>query len=69
MVNCNYSFLLLCDKVVLIVSLILDSLETVDIIENNGKLVFRTCEQEKSKLIFQIGTNDPERALMAARMM
>ena len=32
-------------------------------------LIFRTCELEKKKVIFQLGTNCPERALEAARMI
>lgn len=44
-------------------------LGTVDFVLPDGTVVFRTCETEKQKVVFQMGTADPERALKAARML
>lgn len=42
-------------------------LDTVDYVSNNsGSVVFRTCGEEKSNVVFQIGTADPILALQAA---
>ena len=43
-----------------------DPLHTTDFISPDGKLVFRTCNQEKDRLIFQIGSADPQLAVQAA---
>ena len=43
-----------------------DLLHTTDFISPDGKLVFRTCSQEKDSLIFQIGSADPQLAVQAA---
>ncbi|CAL1540097.1 unnamed protein product [Lymnaea stagnalis] len=42
-------------------------LGTTDYTMSDGTVVFRTCQREKSKLIFQIGTCDAKRALAAAK--
>lgn len=44
-------------------------LGTVDFVLADGTLVFRTCDAEKQKVVFQMGTADPERALKAAKML
>lgn len=45
-----------------------DLLGTVDFIDpSDGAVVFRTCPKERHKIILQIGTADPERALEAAK--
>ncbi|KAF1325108.1 Trna-dihydrouridine synthase, partial [Globisporangium splendens] len=43
-------------------------LDTIDYVSNNGggSVVFRTCNEEKAKVVFQIGTADPILALKAA---
>ncbi|TYZ67161.1 hypothetical protein PybrP1_000398, partial [[Pythium] brassicae (nom. inval.)] len=42
-------------------------LDTVDYVsKNGGAVVFRTCEEEKRKVVFQIGTADAVLALKAA---
>jgi tRNA-dihydrouridine synthase len=42
-------------------------LDTVDYVSNSsGSVVFRTCDEEKRKVVFQIGTADPILALQAA---
>ncbi|KAF7488635.1 tRNA-dihydrouridine(20) synthase [NAD(P)+]-like [Sarcoptes scabiei] len=46
-----------------------DILKTIDFVDDSGVVVFRTCSIEKSKLILQIGTNDPKRAVLAAKMI
>lgn len=46
-----------------------DVLKTVDFVENDETLVFRSCKKEKSHVVFQMGTADPERALKAAKMV
>ncbi|XP_041375440.1 tRNA-dihydrouridine(20) synthase [NAD(P)+]-like [Gigantopelta aegis] len=42
-------------------------LGTVDYVLSDETVVFRTCPQEKEKLIFQLGTCDAQRALRAAK--
>ncbi|XP_026678266.1 tRNA-dihydrouridine(20) synthase [NAD(P)+]-like [Diaphorina citri] len=45
-----------------------DLLNTIDFVDPlDGSVVFRTCPREKNKIILQIGTADPERALEAAK--
>ena len=44
-------------------------LGTVDYRLSDGDIVFRTCEEEREKLVFQMGTSDPERAVRVARMV
>ena len=44
-------------------------LGTVDFIDDTQVVVFRTTEREKERVILQIGTSDPERALRAARLV
>ncbi|XP_045111326.1 tRNA-dihydrouridine(20) synthase [NAD(P)+]-like isoform X2 [Portunus trituberculatus] len=47
-----------------------DVLGTVDFIDkSDGTVFFRTCERERSKVIFQIGTNDAQRALKVGKMV
>lgn len=43
---------------------------TVDFIDkNDGTVVFRTCPREKEKVVLQLGTASPERALKVAQMV
>jgi len=44
-------------------------LGTVDYIDDDGIIVFRTCAEEKSKVILQLGTSDAVRALSAAKLV
>lgn len=44
-------------------------LGTVDFVLPDGTVVFRTCDAEKEKVVFQMGTADPERAVKAAKML
>lgn len=37
--------------------------------DTNGYLVFRTSPEEKSRLVLQMGTSNPERALKLAKMV
>lgn len=47
-----------------------DALKTVDYLDlTDGTVVFRTCNKEKSKVVVQLGTCDPQRALKVAKMM
>uniref|UniRef100_A0A1B6FVG1 DRBM domain-containing protein n=1 Tax=Cuerna arida TaxID=1464854 RepID=A0A1B6FVG1_9HEMI len=47
-----------------------DILNTVDFIDTSDRsLVFRTCEKERGKVVLQIGTSDPDRALKAAKIV
>lgn len=49
---------------------ILDALGTVDYLDlTDGTVVFRTCDKEKDKVVVQLGTCDPQRALKVAKMM
>lgn len=42
-------------------------LGTVDYIDEDGVVVFRTCAEEKDKLVLQLGTSDAQRAVRAAK--
>ncbi|XP_047129057.1 tRNA-dihydrouridine(20) synthase [NAD(P)+]-like isoform X1 [Hydra vulgaris] len=44
-------------------------LDTIDFLLADGTVVFRTCKEEKGKLVFQMGTNNAERALSVAQML
>lgn len=44
-------------------------LGTVDFVNPTGRVIFRTCPEEKSKLIIQLGSNKPERALETAKLV
>ncbi|CAG2112975.1 unnamed protein product [Medioppia subpectinata] len=44
-------------------------LGTVDYIDDQAVVVFRTCAEERDRLVLQLGTNDPQRALTAARLV
>ncbi|XP_074308942.1 uncharacterized protein LOC141643621 isoform X2 [Silene latifolia] len=56
--------LIKCDRVVN------DYLGTTDIVEREtGSVVFRTCPEEKDRVVFQIGTCDAVRALEAAKLV
>ncbi|XP_014358372.2 tRNA-dihydrouridine(20) synthase [NAD(P)+]-like [Papilio machaon] len=47
-----------------------DILKTVDYIDqSDGTVVFRTCNEEKDKVVLQLGTCDAERALKVAKMV
>ncbi|XP_022092038.1 tRNA-dihydrouridine(20) synthase [NAD(P)+]-like isoform X2 [Acanthaster planci] len=46
-----------------------DILGTVDFVTRNGTVVFRTCDKEKDKVVFQMGTSDPDRALRVAKLV
>lgn len=44
-------------------------LQTVDYIAPTERVIFQTCEREKDRLVFQMGTADPERALAVAKFI
>ncbi|XP_038130179.1 tRNA-dihydrouridine(20) synthase [NAD(P)+]-like [Cyprinodon tularosa] len=44
-------------------------LGTVDFVAPDGRVMFRTCEKEKARVVFQMGTADPDRALTVARLV
>ncbi|KAM3964688.1 LOW QUALITY PROTEIN: dihydrouridine synthase 2 [Aphomia sociella] len=46
---------------------ILDTIDYVD--QTDGTIVFRTCKEEKEKVVLQLGTCDAERALKVAKMV
>ncbi|KAK4878980.1 hypothetical protein RN001_007126 [Aquatica leii] len=47
-----------------------DVLGTVDFIDrSDGSVVFRTCAKEKDKVVVQLGTCDPDRALKVAKLI
>jgi tRNA-dihydrouridine synthase 2 len=45
------------------------TLKTIDFISDKNELVLRIAEEERTKLILQIGANDPEVALKAAQIV
>uniref|UniRef100_H3CJ89 Dihydrouridine synthase 2 n=2 Tax=Tetraodon nigroviridis TaxID=99883 RepID=H3CJ89_TETNG len=44
-------------------------LDTVDFVAPDERVMFRTCEKEKNKVVFQMGTADPDRALTVAQLV
>lgn len=44
-------------------------LETVDFVAPDDRVMFRTCEREKDRVVFQMGTADPDRALTVAKLV
>ncbi|KAL7677048.1 hypothetical protein ACOME3_003296 [Neoechinorhynchus agilis] len=38
------------------------------VIAKTGKILFQTCEHERDRVILQLGTNDPDHALKAAKI-
>ncbi|XP_065827331.1 tRNA-dihydrouridine(20) synthase [NAD(P)+]-like isoform X2 [Oscarella lobularis] len=44
-------------------------LKTVDFVLPDGRCVFRTCDLEKDRVVFQMGTADPERAVKTAHLV
>lgn len=46
-----------------------DILETVDFVAPDDRVMFRTCEREKDRVVFQMGTADPDRALLVAQLV
>ncbi|ERM93677.1 tRNA-dihydrouridine(20) synthase [NAD(P)+]-like isoform X1 [Amborella trichopoda] len=47
-----------------------ESLGTIDFVEKGtGSVVFRTCDAERCRVVFQIGTSDAVRALTAAQLL
>ncbi|KAL8117857.1 uncharacterized protein LOC141723733 [Apium graveolens] len=47
-----------------------DVLGSIDVVEKGTEaVVFRTCDEEKSRVVFQMGTSDAVRALTAAQIV
>ncbi|VVC97383.1 unnamed protein product [Leptidea sinapis] len=47
-----------------------DILKTVDFVDQtDGTIVFRTCHEEKDKVVLQLGTCDADRALKVAKLV
>ncbi|XP_020420518.1 tRNA-dihydrouridine(20) synthase [NAD(P)+]-like isoform X2 [Prunus persica] len=47
-----------------------EKIGSIDFVEKGtGSVVFRTCDEEKDRVVFQMGTSDAVRALMAAQMV
>lgn len=44
-------------------------LGTVDFVMDDGTVAFRTCAEEKSRVVFQMGTSHPKRAVKVAKMV
>uniref|UniRef100_A0A8C5EHF7 DRBM domain-containing protein n=1 Tax=Gouania willdenowi TaxID=441366 RepID=A0A8C5EHF7_GOUWI len=44
-------------------------LQTVDFVAPDERVMFRTCEKEKDRVVFQMGTADPQRALQVGRLV
>ncbi|KAF6716321.1 tRNA-dihydrouridine(20) synthase [NAD(P)+]-like [Oryzias melastigma] len=44
-------------------------LDTVDFVAPDDRVMFRTCRKEKDRVVFQMGTADPDRALAVARLV
>ncbi|NWU09340.1 DUS2L synthase, partial [Cephalopterus ornatus] len=50
-------------------SISFEVLETVDFVAPNERVVFRTCERERQRVVFQMGSADAERALAVAKLV
>ncbi|KAM9302136.1 tRNA-dihydrouridine(20) synthase [NAD(P)+]-like [Gastrophryne carolinensis] len=46
-----------------------DILQTVDYVSPTERVVFQTCEKERGRVVFQMGTADPQRALEVAKLL
>ncbi|GJV21959.1 tRNA-dihydrouridine(20) synthase [NAD(P)+]-like protein isoform X1 [Tanacetum coccineum] len=47
-----------------------DAIGCTDIVENGTEnVVFRTCDEERNRVVFQLGTSDAVRALTAAQLV
>ncbi|CAL8360734.1 unnamed protein product [Lota lota] len=46
-----------------------EELDTVDFVAPDERVMFRTCERERDRVVFQMGTADPDRALAVARLV
>ena len=57
--------MVVCSRVTYVVEL----LGTVDFVMEDGTVAFRTCQEEKQRVVFQIGTSHPKRALKVAKMV
>uniref|UniRef100_A0A4W6EHK9 Dihydrouridine synthase 2 n=1 Tax=Lates calcarifer TaxID=8187 RepID=A0A4W6EHK9_LATCA len=44
-------------------------LQTVDFVAPDDRVMFRTCERERDRVVFQMGTADPDRALTVAKLV
>ncbi|CAJ1055866.1 tRNA-dihydrouridine(20) synthase -like [Xiphias gladius] [Xyrichtys novacula] len=44
-------------------------LQTVDFVAPDDRVMFRTCERERGRVVFQMGTADPDRALTVAQLV
>ncbi|XP_075044923.1 tRNA-dihydrouridine(20) synthase [NAD(P)+]-like isoform X2 [Mixophyes fleayi] len=44
-------------------------LQTVDYVAPTERVIFQTCEREKGRIVFQMGTSDAERALAVAKLI
>ncbi|KAM9815483.1 tRNA-dihydrouridine(20) synthase [NAD(P)+]-like [Syngnathus typhle] len=44
-------------------------LQTVDFVAPDDRIMFQTCAKEKQRVVFQMGTADPDRALAVARLV
>ncbi|XP_070575291.1 tRNA-dihydrouridine(20) synthase [NAD(P)+]-like isoform X3 [Ptychodera flava] len=44
-------------------------LGTVDFVLSSGQPVFRTCARERDRVVFQMGTADPQRAVQVAKLV
>lgn len=44
-------------------------LDTVDFVAPDDRVMFRTCERERDRVVFQMGTADPGRALTVAQLV
>lgn len=46
-----------------------ERLNTIDFVSDEGTIVFQTCAEERSRVVLQLGTASPERALRAAQLV
>ncbi|XP_014681509.1 PREDICTED: tRNA-dihydrouridine(20) synthase [NAD(P)+]-like isoform X2 [Priapulus caudatus] len=44
-------------------------LGTIDFVQEDGSVVFRTCEKEANQVVFQMGTSDAARSLKVAKLV
>ncbi|CAN6450032.1 unnamed protein product [Victoria cruziana] len=68
--NITYGEEIVDHKILKCERLINESLGTIDFVERGtDNVVFRTCEEEKDRVVFQIGTSNASRALSAAMLV
>lgn len=64
-----YSEELIDHRVITCKRIVNNLLGTIDFVDKDNRVIFRTCSEERGRIVFQLGSNDPDRALKAAKLV